>query len=134
MQRKFNMEKSIQYSKGIPYYGHFDIIVFGSGPSGVCAAFDSFALQLVLDKMTRDAGVNVMLYTRVADCICENGQIQKAILSALEGLVAVDADVYIDCTGIADVAAIAVSDNCIPEKIDIVKLQSTLKRNGAILD
>ncbi len=70
-------------------------------------AFDSFSLQVVLDEMTQNAGVNVMLYTRFADCICENGQIQKIILSALEGLVAVDAEVYIDCTGNADVAAAA---------------------------
>lgn len=184
------MENTIQFLKEIPYYGHFDVIVLGGGPAGVCAAieaadnkktvllvettgmlggmatsglvgpfmtcydrdgnilvvggifrkiidklnqynavykpeeldspsihtsfieryhrhvtaFDSFALQIVLDEMTQDAGVEVMLYTRFVDCICENGKIQKVVLAALEGLVAVDADVYIDCTGNADVA------------------------------
>jgi len=184
------MESTVQFSKNIPYYGHFDVVVLGGGPAGVCAAieaaetkksvllvettgmlggmatsalvgpfmtcydregnipvvggifrriidglaeynavykpeeldspsihtsfikkyhrhvtaFDSFALQIVLDEMTQDAGVNVMLYTRFADCICDNGKIQKIVLSALEGLIAVDADVYIDCTGNADVA------------------------------
>lgn len=187
------MGVNIQFAKEIPYYGHFDVVVLGGGPSGVCAAieaaeskknvllvestgmlggmatsglvgpfmtcydrdgnvpvvggifrkiidklteynaayrpeeldspsihtsfieryhrhvtaFDSFALQIVLDEMVQDAGVDVMLYTRFVDCICENGKIQKAVLSALEGLVAVDADVYIDCTGNADVAAAA---------------------------
>lgn len=187
------MKKSIPFTKEIPYYGHFDVVVLGGGPAGVCAAigaaeskksvllvettgmlggmatsglvgpfmtcydregdtpvvgglfrriveklaeynavckpeeldspsihtsligryhrhvtaFDSFALQIVLDKMTQDAGVSVMLYTRFVDCICKNGKIQKVVLSALEGLVAVDADVYIDCTGTADVAAAA---------------------------
>ena len=187
------MENNIQFSKEIPYYGHFDVVVLGGGPAGVCAAieaadsgknvllvettgmlggmatsglvgpfmtcydregnipvvgglfrkiidklaeynavykpeeldspsihtsfieryhrhvtaFDSFALQLVLDEMTQNAGVSVMLYTRFADCICENGKIQKVILSALEGLVAVDGEVYIDCTGNADVAKAA---------------------------
>lgn len=187
------MEKSIRYTKEIPHYGHFDVVVLGGGPSGVCAAieaaelkknvllvestgmlggmatsglvgpfmtcydrdgnipvvgglfrkivdklaeynavykpeeldspsihtsfieryhrhvtaFDSFALQVVLDEMTQNAGVNVMLYTRFVDCICENGKIQKVILSALEGLVAVDAEIYLDCTGNADVATAA---------------------------
>ena len=35
------MENTIQFSKNIPYYGHFDIIVFGGGPAGVCAAIEA---------------------------------------------------------------------------------------------
>lgn len=70
-------------------------------------AFDSFALQLLLDRMTEEVGVNVMLYTRFADAVCEDGSIKYIVLSALEGLVSVDADVYLDCTGNADVAAAA---------------------------
>ena len=151
------MVSNIQFAKEIPYYGHFDVIVLGGGPSGVCAAmeaaelnrkvllaestgmlggmatsglvgpfmtcydregnvpvvggifrkiidklteynavykpeeldapsihtsfiekyhrhvtaFDSFALQIVLDEMVQDAGVEVMLYTRFVDCICK---------------------------------------------------------------
>ena len=185
--------KNIHYTKEIPYYGHFDIVVLGGGPAGVCAAieaaesgkkvllaeatgmlggmatsglvgpfmtcydrdgntpivggifrrivdgleeynavykpedmdsssihtsfiekyhkhvtaFDSFALQLLLDRMTDEAGVNLMLYTRFADAVCEDGNIKYIVLSALEGLVSVDADVYLDCTGNADVAAAA---------------------------
>ena len=185
--------KNIHYTKEIPYYGHFDIVVLGGGPAGVCAAieaaesgkkvllaeatgmlggmatsglvgpfmtcydrdgntpivggifrrivdgleeynavykpedmdspsihtsfieryhrhvtaFDSFALQLLLDRMTEEAGVKVMLYTRFADAVCEDGSIKHIVLSALEGLVSVDADVYLDCTGNADVAAAA---------------------------
>ncbi len=69
--------------------------------------FDSFILQIVLDEMTADAGVEVMLYTRFADCVCENGKIKNALLLPLEGLRAVSADIFIDCTGNADVAACA---------------------------
>ena len=65
---------------------------------------DSFVLQLVLDEMVTEAGAQVLLYTRFADCVCENGRIKTAVLAALEGLVCVDADVFIDCTGNADVA------------------------------
>ncbi|MBE6559802.1 MAG: FAD-dependent oxidoreductase [Ruminococcaceae bacterium] len=66
--------------------------------------FDSFAMQLLLDRMTKEAGVDVLLYTRFADCICENGRIRAVVLAALEGLRYVCADVFIDCTGTASVA------------------------------
>ena len=66
--------------------------------------FDSFMLQIVLDEMVREAGVEVLMYTRFADCVCENGKIKSVILAALEGLRCVSADLFIDATGNADVA------------------------------
>ncbi len=68
---------------------------------------DSFMLQIVLDDMVQEAGVDLLLYTRFADCICENGRIKTLILAALEGIRCVDADLFIDCTGNADVAVAA---------------------------
>lgn len=69
--------------------------------------FDAFRLQVVLDEMTADAGVQVMLYTRFVDCICREQHITTVVLAALEGLRCVTADRFIDCTGNADVAAAA---------------------------
>lgn len=66
--------------------------------------FDTFALQKVLDQMVREAGAEVLCYTHFSDCILENGEIKSVILSAPEGLIAVNAKVFIDCTGIAAVA------------------------------
>lgn len=66
--------------------------------------FDSFLLQVVLDELVTEAGVEVLLYTRFADCVCENGKIRSVILAALEGLRSVSADLFIDCTGNADAA------------------------------
>lgn len=68
---------------------------------------DSFMLQIVLDELVTEAGVKTLLYTRFVDCIHRDGRIQSVVLAALEGLVAVEADVFIDCTGNADVAASA---------------------------
>ena len=68
---------------------------------------DSFLLQIVLDEMVTEAGVDTLLYTRFADAISENGRIKCVVVAALEGVRAVSADVFIDCTGNADVAAAA---------------------------
>lgn len=69
--------------------------------------FDSFSLQIVLDDLTKEAGVDVLLYTRFADCVVEEGRISYAVVAALEGLRTVSASLYIDATGNADVAAAA---------------------------
>ncbi len=69
------------------------------------APFDSFALQTVLDDMMLEAGVHVLLYTKFADSITENGRITSIVLDAPQGLIAVTAKVFIDGTGNADVAA-----------------------------
>ena len=66
--------------------------------------FDSFRLELVLDEMVRKAGAEVLCYTQFSDCIVEDGRIRAVILNALEGLIAVEAEQFIDCTGIAAVA------------------------------
>ena len=67
--------------------------------------FDSFALQLVLDRMCIEAGVEIFLYTKYVDSIVKDGAIDSIVLAAPEGLVALKAELYIDCTGNADVAA-----------------------------
>ncbi len=67
--------------------------------------FDSFMLSVVLDEMVAEAGVDVLLYTRFVDAVVESGEIKSVVLAALEGLVCLSADVFIDCTGTADVAA-----------------------------
>lgn len=66
--------------------------------------FDSFRLEIVLDEMVRKAGAEVLCYTQFSDCIVEDGRIRAVILNALEGLIAVEAEQFIDCTGIAAVA------------------------------
>ena len=67
--------------------------------------FDSFALQLVLDRMCIEAGIEIFLYTKYVDSIVKDGAIDSIVLAAPEGLVALKAELYIDCTGNADVAA-----------------------------
>ncbi len=68
---------------------------------------DPFILQIVLDELTAEAGVDVMLYTSFIDCVTENGEIKTAVFSALEGLRSAEAKIFIDCTGNASVAECA---------------------------
>ncbi len=70
-------------------------------------AFDSYGLQMALDNLTAKYGVDVLLYTRFVDAITEDGKIKSLVLAALEGLRSVEADIFIDCSGNADVAAAA---------------------------
>lgn len=67
--------------------------------------FNPFYLQLVLDDMVSEAGVEVLCYTKFADCIVEDGQIKYAVLTAPEGMLCVGAKTFIDCSGIAAFAA-----------------------------
>lgn len=69
--------------------------------------FDPFYLQIVLDDMVSEAGVEVLCYTRFSDCIVEGGKIKYAVLSAPEGMLCVAARMFIDCSGIAAVAQAA---------------------------
>lgn len=67
--------------------------------------FNPFYLQIVLDDMVSEAGVEVLCYTKFADCITQNEQIKYAIIVAPEGMLCISAKTFIDCSGIAAVAA-----------------------------
>lgn len=206
------MNEYISYKKQIKNYGHYDVVVLGGGPAGVCAAveaarankkvlltecyaslggmatsalvgpfmtsydrdgeaptvggiyretvnrlleisgavspdetdspsvftsfikdyhkhvtpFNSFKLQLVLDEIVKEANAEILFYTRFCDCITEDGKIKYAVLSALEGLISVSAEIFIDCTGNADVAYAAGVRTCKGNEKDGVPQPGTL--------
>lgn len=66
--------------------------------------FDSFYLSVALDEMVRESGAELLCYTQFADCVVEDGRIKHVILNALEGMIAVSARIFIDCTGNAALA------------------------------
>ena len=69
--------------------------------------FNSFYLEIVLDEMVRESGVELLCYTSFSDCIVENGKINYVVLNALEGMICVKGNVFIDCTGNAALAEAA---------------------------
>ncbi len=64
-------------------------------------------LKLVADEMLAEAGVRILYHTALVDAESESGRIERVILHEKEGLCAAAAEVYIDCTGDADLAAFA---------------------------
>lgn len=68
---------------------------------------DSEALKRVLDKMVVESGCQVLLHTSLIEC-CRTGKaVTELLIHNKSGIQSVSADVYIDCTGDADVAAMA---------------------------
>ena len=66
--------------------------------------FDSFYLEIVLDEMLREAGVEILCYTQFSDTITENGEIRYIIATAPQGLICISGKIFLDCTGNASVA------------------------------
>ncbi len=66
--------------------------------------FSSFHLEVVLDDMVRNAGVEVLCYTKFIDCVMDGEKITHAVLSTIDELISVKAKIFVDCTGIASVA------------------------------
>ena len=66
--------------------------------------YQSEILALVMDEMVSEAGVKVLFETRLADVVTEAGQIKRVVALMKEGLAAIEAKCYIDCTGNADVS------------------------------
>ena len=69
--------------------------------------FKAEALKLVADELLAEAGVKVLYHTSFVDVETEGGIITRAIIHKKSGLSAVEAKIYVDCTGDADIAAAA---------------------------
>lgn len=66
--------------------------------------FDAEALKIVLDEMTAEAGVQLMLHTMISNVIMRGNTIDAVIVENKSGRQAVAGKVFIDATGDADIA------------------------------
>lgn len=66
--------------------------------------FNDEYLKILLARMTREAGVDVLYHAKFLDCDAADGRIHSIRVSAGTELLTLTADQYIDCTGNADVA------------------------------
>jgi hypothetical protein len=69
--------------------------------------FDPEALRMALDDMLRAAGGRALFHTQLADAKVSARRIRKIIVCNKAGLTALNARVFIDATGDADLAAMA---------------------------
>ncbi len=71
-----------------------------------CGPFDSEAFKRVAEDMCAESGVELLYHAMfVSPCMQEDGtQIQGAVFATKRGLIQINAKVFIDCTGDADVA------------------------------
>lgn len=63
---------------------------------------DSEALKLVLDKMVIESGCKILLHTTVIEAECDNNKLTSITIANKGGIRKIKADVFIDCTGDAD--------------------------------
>ncbi len=68
---------------------------------------DTELLRLVLAEKCREAGVEVLLHSWIVDAVTEDGAVRGVIVENKSGRQALKADVVVDATGDADVAALA---------------------------
>ena len=68
---------------------------------------DSEGLKVILDDMLTDAGVEILFNTVLADVDMKGNRIAAIITANKSGMCAYRAKVYVDCTGDADLAAMA---------------------------
>src|SRR5690554_399745 len=66
---------------------------------------DTEKLKVLIDDMVTEAGVQVFLHTSVVDVKVENMEIKTVILESKSGRFAINAKVFIDCTGDGNMAA-----------------------------
>lgn len=71
-----------------------------------CGPFNSEAFKRVAEDLCIDSGVELLYHTMfVSPCMSEDGtKIEGAVFATKSGLIQVNAKVFIDCTGDADVA------------------------------
>ncbi len=65
---------------------------------------DSATLQVVLDEMVLESGVELFFYTQFVDCKTENSKIKQVVVATPGGLAMLEADYFIDCSSNADLA------------------------------
>jgi hypothetical protein len=69
--------------------------------------FYAEGIKLLMDEMTAAAGVEVRLLTSLVDVMRDGSRIDKLVLHSREGLFAVAGRCFVDCTGDANLTALA---------------------------
>ena len=82
-------------------------VVDDVGYAGTVTPYDPEELKMVCLEMTQEAGVRLLLHTWVVRAIRDGTQLQAIIIENKSGRQVIKAKTFVDCTGDADVAALA---------------------------
>ena len=95
--------------------------------------FDAEILKIVLDEMFTEAGVKVLYHTTFSSPVMEGNRVRGIIVDSKSGRQMIEAKVFIDCTGDADLAARAGAEfEKGNEKLGIMQPASTFFRVGNV--
>lgn len=67
--------------------------------------FDAEQMKLVLEQMCTEAGVQLLYYTDIVDCIRAGARLEKLVAHNKSGLFTIAGRYFADCTGDADLVA-----------------------------
>ncbi len=67
--------------------------------------FDPEILKMLLDEMALSAGVRLLFHSFMVDAVADDGLVERAIIANKSGLQAVEAQMFVDASGDADLAA-----------------------------
>ncbi len=68
------------------------------------AYFNEEYMKIILSRMVREAGADILFHARFLSATCENNRITSIQVHARGEVLTLEADTYIDCTGDAEVA------------------------------
>ncbi len=101
-QKGYAVMPSLDPSKDYHPYGWYNWFIHG-------IPLDPFSIDLFLDEKMKEAGVDVLLYTKFINVVLDGHKITHVILHNASGLFTVPVKAVVDATGNADVA---VRSNC----------------------
>ncbi len=64
-------------------------------------------LKRVYDEMLNTAGIPFTFHTQLIDATVDGGRVNEAVCAGKSGVYAIEADVFVDCTGDGDLAVLA---------------------------
>ncbi|MHA6485018.1 FAD-dependent oxidoreductase [Paenibacillus sp. strain BS8-2] len=67
--------------------------------------YDVESMKILLEDLCREAGVHVLLHSRVVQAVQESGKLKAICVEGMSGRLALEAKVFVDCTGNGDLAA-----------------------------
>ena len=95
---------------------------------------NAFEAEVAIDRMVKDAGVDIFFHQTVVYCNSGNGHVSSVLINSSEGLIRINGKVFIDCTGDGNVAVMAGADYEISDELQPGSLNSIFMNWGKAAD